>query len=90
MEITKKYGVVKKNICRKGPRYVIVDDIEEKTWYNGEHRVLFRAHNDLNYARLETAIKNADDFIRGMYKPFKNFHGEQVTFKLINIGLVTE
>lgn len=77
----KKYGVVK---LHNGRYAVVSDAIPEKK----QGHTCF----ELNYAKLETAIKKADVFAKSLYKNFVRKIGEKeisVEFVLENIGLIT-
>ena len=83
MVYIKKYGVIETN-----GKYALVTDIKTELDRFGKERTYKSINNNLSYKRFDYAIKQADIFMNNCYKPFINFQGEQVTFNLINLGLI--
>ena len=74
----KKYGVAK----LQNGRYAIAIDVDEVNKY--AHVLL-----DLNYAKLDFALKKADGFIKSLHKNFIRNETTQIIFKFVNVGLIT-
>ena len=84
MQVEKKYGVIQ----QYDGKYALVTDIITKVDRFGKEHTYQSINNNLAYKRLDYAIKQADIFMKNVYKPFVNFQNEQVDFIYTNLGLI--